>query len=87
MRVEVKTNYVHVETERILNKLSEIKFSVGCDVRHFLNIDEIRKIKLELLCCTVNTKIYLTVTGLWNRGPLKALNSTKLVINEDVCPS
>ena len=55
----------------------------GHDSGHLLNIDEIRKIKLELLCCTVNTKIYLTVTGLWNRGPLKALNSTKLVINEN----
>ena len=32
MRMEVKKYYAHVETYRILNKLSEIKVSVGCMV-------------------------------------------------------
>ena len=50
MRSDVKINHVHVETYRILNKLSEINFSIGCMVwpgfssclvGHLSNIDEI----------------------------------------------
>ena len=52
------------------------------DIRHLSNIDEIRKIKLAPLCCTVYPKIYLAVSGLWNRGPLKILNGIKLILDD-----
>ena len=65
--------------------MQDVWFGRDCvcsNIEHLSNIDEIRKIKLEPLCCTVCQKIYLTVTGLWNRGPLKILNGIKLILDD-----
>ena len=44
------------------------------------------KLQLELSCCENRQKIPNQETGLGNRGRLKVLNDTKLVLNEHMLP-
>ena len=37
-------------------------------------------VALELVCCKKQQKSSWSVTGLWNRGPLRVLNDSKLVL-------